>query len=108
MCEAAPTSAAAAASAANGNGSGEATAAAAEASASYRPKLYKIRDDLNQYYALVNEHLVSSYIYDIYLELKPNTFRQIHAFALGVGKLARLIFLYFLFYHTIWYESKYM
>ena len=108
MCEAAPTSAAAAsaASAASGNGSGEAVAA--EASASYRPKLYKIRDDLNQYYELVNEHLVSSYIYDIYLELKPNTFRQIHAFALGVGKLARLIFLYFLFYHTIWYESKYM
>lgn len=84
----------------------EGTAGAATATnptSTTRPKLYKIKDDLNEYFKLVNEHLVSTYIYDFYMELKPPVFRLMHSMVLGFGKIARLIFLHFLFYHTIWY-----
>lgn len=81
-----------------GNGSG-----GGEINSELRPRVYKIKEDLNKYYDLINEHLVSTCIYDFYMELKPNVFRKLHQFTLGFSKFVRILFLHFLFYHTIWY-----
>lgn len=70
-----------------------------------RPRLYKIREDLNEYYKLVNAHLVPTHIYDHYMDMRPDVFRCLHVFALGFGKLLRIVFLHFFFYQTISYLS---
>lgn len=65
--------------------------------------IYKIRDDFSEYAKLLNEHLVSTQLYDHYMELRPSIFRHAQSFVFGFGKLVRLFFLHFYFYHTIWY-----
>lgn len=75
-------------------------------SASFRPKLYKIKDDLSEYYELLCEHLVPTLLFDYYMEQKPSIFRKLHAIVIEFGKAIRILFLYFLFYHSIWYSSS--
>lgn len=77
-----------------------------DSTSTLRPKAYKVKDDLKEYQKLVNQHAAPTVIYDMYMNVTPAAFHNIHAFILGFGKLARLVFLYFLFYHTLWYLPK--
>ena len=72
-----------------------------------RPKLYKIKKDMDAYYFLCLDHReILTIFYDYYMDFKPSTMRKIFTTLFQVNKLVKLLLVYFLFYHTVWWANN--
>lgn len=72
-----------------------------------RPKLYKIKRELDNYYFLCLDHKeISNLFYDYYMEFTPSTIKKTFLCLFPLNRFFRLFLIHCLFYHSIWWLSN--
>ena len=72
-----------------------------------RPRLYKIKQDLESYHFLCTKHRETLNIpFDYYMEFTPSMMRRIFVVMFHVNRLNKLLLVHLLFYHSVWWSSN--
>lgn len=72
-----------------------------------RSRLGKFKKELDNYSNLCLAHKeILCGIYDYYMDFTPVTIKRIYLVVFSMNKFFRLILVYFLFYHSIWWQSN--
>ena len=73
----------------------------------HRPKVYKIKKEMDDYNFLCLDHKEQlTMYYDYYMEFKPSIVRKIFQFLFPINRLTKLLLIHFLFYHTVWWSNN--
>jgi hypothetical protein len=72
-----------------------------------RPKVYRIKKEINDFNYLCLDHKDQlTMYYDYYMEFKPSIVRKIFQFLFPINRLTKLLLVHFLFYHTVWWSNN--
>lgn len=71
-----------------------------------RPKLYKIKKELDEYFYLCMDHReILTIFYDYYMDNSPATIKKLFNVLFQLNKFTRQLLVYCLLYHSIWWTT---